>query len=391
MSGKKVLIVDDARETGRLIAAAISTLDSNLQVKTFATAEEVLVELFSEGADLLVIDVRLPGLSGLELTRRVRARDQAVHIIEISGIADPQVRQQALAAGANAFFPKPISTGDFLKTAAQMLGVKPPARQDGISPQSKDAKASRAGDLLSGLRKSLGAALVALINEQGRVVMQTGAWPEPSVEAAVLPTLLPALSANLKVSQQLGSGMPESVLAYRGSACHLLIAPAGGALAVLVVIKKEHSMLRMAIALEELLAVQKDLEKALAVKTAELKAPAPRAETPAPIAPPAAAGPSIVPEGYPVLEGFSTAGIQPAVVLAPAVLPPREHADDPVPMEQLAALFDETASRRLKPADVDAFWDGAASPDPAEDPAGTDMLSYQQATRLGLAPKDSER
>ncbi|MDD5368213.1 MAG: response regulator [Anaerolineaceae bacterium] len=391
MSGKKVLIVDDARETGRLIATAISTLDSGLQIKTFATAEEVLVELFSEGADLLVIDVRLPGLSGLELTRRVRARDQAVQIIEISGITDPQVRQQALAAGANAFFPKPISTGDFLHTVAQMLGVKPPVRPEGISPRPKDAKSIRMGDLLSGLRKSLGAALVALINEQGRVVMQTGAWPEPSIEAAILPTLLPALSAGLKVSQQLGTPAPESVLAYRGSTCHLLVAPAGGALAVLVVIRKERSNLRMAIALEELLAVQKDLEKAQAVKTAELNAPAPRVETPVPLAPPMSTGLPVTPETYSGAEGFSTAGVNTAMALAPAVLPPQELADDPLPMEQLAALFDQTNAKRMKPADVDAFWDGATGPAALDDPTSVDVLSYQQATRMGLAPKDSER
>jgi hypothetical protein len=321
----------------------------------------------------------------------VRARDQAVHIIEISGMTDPQVRQQALAAGANAFFPKPISTGEFLKTAAQMLGVKLPTRSDGINPQPKDAKSTRVGDLLTGLRKSLGAALVALINEQGTVVMQTGAWPDPSIEAAVLPTLLPALSAGLKVSHQLGNTMPESVLAFRSSACHLLVAPAGGAFAVLVVIKKERSMLRMAIALEELLAVQKDLEKVLAVKTAELSARAAPMETPAPLAPPTVTGLSDSPESYPVAEGFSAADMRTPVALAPAILPSQEHAEDPAPTEQLAALFDETASRRLKPADVDAFWDGAASPVAAEDSDGTDVLSYLQAMRLGLAPKESER
>ena len=63
----------------------------------------------------LVTDVRLPGLSGLELLRRVRQRDAALPVIVISSHADHAIRQRAHAEGALAVLTKPLGEDVFLR------------------------------------------------------------------------------------------------------------------------------------------------------------------------------------------------------------------------------------------------------------------------------------
>src|SRR5690242_4353236 len=125
MNAKRVLIVDDALDIGRMISAALVTLDPTLQSKVMPTAEEAIMEMFRDTPDLLVIDIRLPGISGLDLTRKVRAQYPNVKIIQISGVNDPQIKPKALEAGADAFFPKPLSMSEFLNAASRYLGMQP--------------------------------------------------------------------------------------------------------------------------------------------------------------------------------------------------------------------------------------------------------------------------
>lgn len=402
MSAKKVLIVDDSRDTGKLLATAVATLDATLKVKTYTTAEEALLELYQLGVDLLIVDIRLPGLSGMELARRARLRNQTIGIIEITGTPDAKAREQALASGANAFFAKPVPMVEFMRTVADLLGLQPPAEitiasstgtpaavdqkpasmtgtlpPASVSPRSESPgtpplperpldsaaglpnKAARLGDLLSTLRKSIGASLVALINDRGHMVGQTGAWPDPAAESSLIPALLPAIGSALRVSQQLGMGRPELVLTFRGSTYNLLVSPAGGAFAVLVMVKKEPSLLRTAIAVEEILSVQKDLERVLAIKTGQLQAPPPEV-------------PMTTPQ---------------TARSAPSPEPVEEEQPD----AKLAALLKSRSAGRLKPADIEAFWEVAADVEPTDGSSSPDVLSYEQATRLGLAPKDTGR
>ncbi len=89
MSPKRVLVVDDTREIGRMIQAALETLGPGLVTTVLPTAEEALQEIDRQTFDLMVIDVRLPGISGLELTRKLHSRKHTAKVIQISGINDP--------------------------------------------------------------------------------------------------------------------------------------------------------------------------------------------------------------------------------------------------------------------------------------------------------------
>jgi CheY-like chemotaxis protein len=125
MAAKQILIVDDTREISRLLEAALKVLDSKLHTKVVPSAEEAFLEISRRVYDLLIVDVRLPGISGLEFTQKVRSVRKNIRIIQISGLNDPGLKDNAISMGADVFLPKPLAIGEFLSTVEGLLDVDP--------------------------------------------------------------------------------------------------------------------------------------------------------------------------------------------------------------------------------------------------------------------------
>jgi len=107
-----VFIVDDDQAVARSLRWLIETI--RLKVETFASAQD-----FLDGYDLsrpgcLVLDVRMPGMSGLELQERLVAQRIQVPIIFITGHGDVQMAVRAVQAGAFDFVEKPFNDQDLL-------------------------------------------------------------------------------------------------------------------------------------------------------------------------------------------------------------------------------------------------------------------------------------
>ena len=107
MTGRIHLIDDDdpARES---LAFLLTTM--GFRVLQYPSAEQFLSAQTDEPTeDLLISDIRMPGLDGIELTRRLRQRLWSVPIVLISGHADSRLAQAAIDAGASAFLEKPYT------------------------------------------------------------------------------------------------------------------------------------------------------------------------------------------------------------------------------------------------------------------------------------------
>jgi FixJ family two-component response regulator len=83
---------------------------AGLVAEAFRSAEEFLASPSRAKTTCLILDVRMPGIDGLELQRRLVASGWQVPIIFISAHADEQVRARALEAGAVDFFEKPFNS-----------------------------------------------------------------------------------------------------------------------------------------------------------------------------------------------------------------------------------------------------------------------------------------
>jgi CheY-like chemotaxis protein len=118
----RILIVDDSSEASAILAIALGTIhDAAIQVAD--SAESALDRLIQQPVDILVTDVRMSGMSGLDLlkTARESGRWPACGAVVISGETGPDLRQRALESGAAAFFTKPFSAGEVRRVVISLL------------------------------------------------------------------------------------------------------------------------------------------------------------------------------------------------------------------------------------------------------------------------------
>jgi FixJ family two-component response regulator len=115
-----VFLVDDDPSVRRALARLIKS--AGHQVHTFASAREFLgTEAGGEQAACLVLDVRMPGLTGIDLQRQLQILNRNVPIVFITGHGDIPMSVQAMKAGAVDFLPKPVRDTDLLRAIKQAL------------------------------------------------------------------------------------------------------------------------------------------------------------------------------------------------------------------------------------------------------------------------------
>jgi FixJ family two-component response regulator len=115
-----VFLVDDDASVRRALARLIKS--AGYQVQAFASAREFLDKGFP-AADpaCLVLDIRMPGLNGLDLQRELQAANALLPVIFITGYGDIPMSVKAMKAGAVDFLPKPVKAADLLLAVDQAL------------------------------------------------------------------------------------------------------------------------------------------------------------------------------------------------------------------------------------------------------------------------------
>jgi len=108
---KKILVVDDEAQISRVLKTTLST--QGYVVRTASNGEEALLEMKNWCPDLLITDLRMPRMDGLELCRRVR-NDSRVPVIILSVKGEEDIKVQALDAGADDYVTKPFSVNELL-------------------------------------------------------------------------------------------------------------------------------------------------------------------------------------------------------------------------------------------------------------------------------------
>jgi len=112
IAGAVVFVVDDDSSVRSSLKFLLSTV--GLRVESFDSAEAFLQKKLPDVPTCLVLDVRLPGLSGLDFQRKLAARNVCVPIIFITGHGDIPMSVRAMKAGAIEFLTKPFRDQDLL-------------------------------------------------------------------------------------------------------------------------------------------------------------------------------------------------------------------------------------------------------------------------------------
>jgi CheY-like chemotaxis protein len=343
----RVLIVDDQREVSRLLRSALETIEQGLEVFEAPSGEEALLEASANKFDLLVADYRLPGISGVELMNKIRSRDPHAKSIIISGVADPKVKDEIAKSGADAHFRKPVPMADFLDAVERLLGM-----ERTILPAEKEERAEKRktlADLLVNFRKELKADAVILFNDRGRVTVQAGELPDPSMQVSLTSALMAVFSAAQKASILIGPPVMTDVHLFHSEKADMVFVPVGPLHALLVTGKGLASADKLEKTIKTLSKVQVDVENVLKVM--------------------GVTGPLI-------LETEQESG--------------ESKAKAPVESEQDGKNFEDILETAAKESgvDVDAFWSAAAEKGATF--VLKDTLTFEEAKKLGLAPDSAK-
>lgn len=345
MSTYRILIVEDQHEVSRLLHTSLDTLEHPLEVVEIPSGEEAILDASRKKVDLLVADYRLPGITGIELMRKVKQYHPEAKVILITGLTDPKVRKEVASAGADSFFLKPVPIADFLDAVERHLGLvktllpaEPIEREEALT----EAQQRSVTDLIVGLRQELGAQAAFLLDEKGRVVVQAGALPDTSIETSLMDLLMVMCSAGQKVGRLIGQKTPDSWHVFVGQVCDLLFAPIGASHALLIAGQK--------------LANSKTILDTVAIFSSARDA---------------------------IEQALGTIGLDAPPVTVSAE--PEESRQSEEQVEDIDLLL--KAKKKIKPEDAETFWEEATRKQ-SNTPIKPDVLTYEQARQLGLAPSD---
>lgn len=352
--GYGILLVDDQRDILRLLHSTLDTLkNSELEIFESPSGEEAMLEASRRKIDLLVSDYLLPGMTGIELMHKVRAKNPEVKVILISGMSDRKARDEMLNAGAIALFDKPIPMADFLDAVERNLGLVRTIFPPEADVIKSEARRSRISDLLANFRQDIKAQAVFLLNERGMVMARAGDLRDSSMEVSLLSALSAIFAAGLKISKFNHQEIIDQRFIFTGGDHDLLLIPIDATYLLLLAGNGITSREVLPDTLDAMMALRKEVDKSLRSMgvTAELKEPKP--------APPA-------------LKKRKT-GELPANPSAP----------------EMEALL-KSAKKKVKQDEMDDFWTKAAE-QTAGKSTNPEVISYEEARKMGLTPDEQKK
>ena len=108
----KVLLVDDEEDFLSTLAERLEA--RGLKVNTVTSGEQAVAKAEKEGFDLIVLDLAMPGMDGLETLKRIKAKQPDAEIIILSGQGSIKTSIEAMKLGAEDFIEKPVNISELL-------------------------------------------------------------------------------------------------------------------------------------------------------------------------------------------------------------------------------------------------------------------------------------
>ncbi len=118
--GRLVFLVDDDESVRKALRRVL--VASGFQVKVFADGVDFLDAVAAQRPDCLVIDLHMPGLTGLDVLRQLTHLEPRVPAIVITAHDESDTREQCISAGAQAYLCKPIDAEVLVDTIQQVSG-----------------------------------------------------------------------------------------------------------------------------------------------------------------------------------------------------------------------------------------------------------------------------
>ena len=169
---KRILIVDDEESVAFFLAEHLTELGADYQVETARSGEEALALMDRQSFDLIVTDLRMPGINGLDLIEQARRRSPHTRLILMTAYGNQRVETTAYQLGACRYLAKPFRIQDLVSAVqAALTEVQMPGRDILVL---SDDQFDEISHCLTDLRFELNAQCVLLADVTGRMLAHLG-------------------------------------------------------------------------------------------------------------------------------------------------------------------------------------------------------------------------
>ncbi len=143
--GSRILVVDDEASMRRMIELLLA--QEGYQPKSAQNAEEAIAAMAQEAFDLVISDIRMPGLSGIDLLRRIREDGSAAEVILVTAYASAESAIEALKLGAFDYVTKPFQVDELLHVVKNAL-EKGSLREENVLLKAELSDKDRFGEII---------------------------------------------------------------------------------------------------------------------------------------------------------------------------------------------------------------------------------------------------
>jgi two-component system response regulator (stage 0 sporulation protein F) len=158
---KRILIVDDDVTLGNVLRKTITLSNSTYQVQLACNADEALAQISRHDFDLIVTDIKMEGLSGLQLLEALRRVAPDTRTIAMTAFDSADIEEQARTLGVYHYITKPFSVQEFRTLVDVALEAQEPPTPEKLSP----AQSKAVNKTLSDLRANTGTHAAFFIEE----------------------------------------------------------------------------------------------------------------------------------------------------------------------------------------------------------------------------------
>jgi CheY-like chemotaxis protein len=401
----RILVVDDDFATLDFLRSILALAQDDFDVLGVPSAEEALLELQLMPFRLLIADVRLPGMSGIELVRAAWEIRPELPVIMITAYTLSEVGQELKALGVTTTFRKPLDAEDFLEAVfAAVETVEPVGIQaaDQLIQQKLESP-NAVAERLDLLRTDTGARQVVMATTAGELLYVSGSQPEFDLRV-VIGAMTESVNTSFRLANELDQEKPLIIQFLSGESCDVYFTNIGrdyftaifidthtrrGRIGTIWVFTQRavRDIQRLLIDIQATTPDHHDIPVANAVSGLETVAISDE-----PIHP-THEGDDKHPKDRAPMGGLAEQVLSPSAAADDIINEPVEEAPPPDPLaddqfESLLAQIDGDEKHvELKDTLVDAFWDQALGTDSQK---ATPGLSLDEARDQGLIGPDFE-
>lgn len=192
MTGWRILVVDDESPTRDFIVDGLTALSITDEAVGVSSAEDALAAAAEQPPDLVISDIRMTGLNGLDLARVLRQKYPDTKVILVTGYSTRDIEKTAQALEVDALLRKPFgldALGEAVRAALQHKQLAP--KTNGLYP----AKIELLTRHLDVLKRDVGAQWIGLLDKEGHIALTVGS-PE-SMDTTITQLMNESWAANV--------------------------------------------------------------------------------------------------------------------------------------------------------------------------------------------------